>query len=333
MGLIRRTITKFQDPDHQASNRIKKGIRTLFQFGILTFLGVQLFEIGLVNVLTSLPVHPLFYLLFLVNYFSIPAFELWIYRKKWDLTISTLLPAFLRKKVLNMDVVGYSGEVYLYMWVKKQLKTDAKEALLYIKDNNILSSVASTFVTFVLLFVYIQLGSINPADYLGTISFWNKIFIVVGIAVVTLLIYRFRKLILSITIRESLTLFSLHAFRIVFINVVQILQWGVAEPEITLAVWFTFSAVQNLAARIPFLPSTDALFATIALNMTGLVEAPQDVIAGLLTANLLLMRGMNLLVFLFIKPKGDLSTGEEVSVEMMDDLHLEPNEGLDVQTK
>ena len=301
--MIKKQITRFQDPENQIANRIKKGIRTLFQVGILTFLGFQLVDIGIENVISSLPIHPLFYLLFLVNYFSLPAFELWIYRRKWDLPISSLLPAFLRKKVLNMDVVGYSGEVYLYMWVKKQLKTDQKEPLLYIKDNNILSSVASTFVTVVLLFVYVQLGSINPADYLGTISFWNKIFIATGIVIAALLIYRFRNLILSLTIRESLALFSLHAFRIVLINVVQILQWGVAEPEISLAVWFTFSAVQNLAARIPFLPSTDALFATIALSMTGLVEVPQDVIAGLLTANLLLMRGMNMLVFLLIKPK------------------------------
>lgn len=309
MEIIKKQIARFQDPDNQTANRIKKGFRTLFQVGILTFLGFQLVEIGIENVISSLPIHPLFYLLFLVNYLSLPAFELWIYRRKWDLPISALLPAFLRKKVLNMDVVGYSGEVYLYMWVKKQLKTDQKEPLLYIKDNNILSSVASTFVTIILLFVYVQLGSINPADYLGTISFWNKIFIVTGITIAALLIYRFRNLILSLTIRESLTLFSLHAFRIVFINVVQILQWGVAEPEISLAVWFTFSAVQNLAARIPFLPSTDALFATIALSMTGLIEVPQDVIAGLLTANLLLMRGMNILVFLLIKPKqGELET-------------------------
>lgn len=320
MGISANIMGIFRNPDHPKANRLKKIIRTLFQIIILSFLGYQLYGIGIDNVLSSLPVTPLFYLLFLVNYFSLPMFELFIYKKKWDLPASAMFPVFLRKKVLNMDVVGYSGEVYLYMWVKKLLnpgqepghenqntqqnqtrKNEKKDPFLYIKDNNILSSVASTFVTVVLLFVYIQLGSINPADYIGTISFWNKIFIATGLVVASLLGYRFRTLIISLSWRESLILFLTHAFRIVFINIIQILQWGVAEPEIALAVWFTFSAVQNLAARIPFLPSTDALFATIALNMTGLVDVPQEVIAGLLTANLILMRGANLFTFLMVK--------------------------------
>lgn len=336
MGKLARLPDVFRNPEHPVGKRLKKILRTAFQVVILSFLGYQLYGIGIDNVLSSLPISPLFYLLFLVNYFSLPVFELFIYKKKWSFPARLIFPVFLRKKVLNMDVVGYSGEVYLYMWVKKLLNNghpsptpdvneernlgpysddlsrftpsayepnvgNAKDPFLYIKDNNILSSIASTFVTVVLLFVYIQLGSINPADYIGTISLWNKVFMASVLLLATLLIYRFRSLILSLSVRESLGIFSIHAFRIVFINSIQILQWGVAEPEITLAVWFTFSAVQNLAARIPFLPSTDALFATIALNMTGLVEVPQDMIAGLLTANLILMRGANLLTFLLVK--------------------------------
>lgn len=126
-------------------------------------------------------------------------------------------------------------------------------------------------------------------------------FLLLCVLLASFLIYRFRKRIISLSWQESLGLFSIHAFRILFINVVQIVQWGVAEPEISLAVWFTFSAVQNLAARIPFLPSTDALFATIALKMTGLVDVPMEAIAGLLTANLILMRGANMLTFLLVK--------------------------------
>lgn len=151
MGKFTKLTKPFQDPEHPVANRIKKYIRTAFQVGILSFLGYQLYEIGIANVLSSLPVTPLFYLLFLVNYFSLPLFELFIYRKRWDLPARMIFPVFLRKKVLNMDVVGYSGEVYLYVWMKKKLQEGLKDPFLLIKDNNILSSVASTFITLVLL--------------------------------------------------------------------------------------------------------------------------------------------------------------------------------------
>lgn len=283
---------------------IKKSLRLLIQFTIVGYLIYQLYEIGLTDILESLPTIPSFYLLYFVIYFSLPLAEVFIYKIKWPIRFKDSFPIFIQKKVLNTDVVGYSGEFFLYMWAKKYLKHPAKDVLLFIKDNNVLSSLASGIVTVFLLIYFISNGYINLTDYTRSIDGWSWILISIGVVVAAVLIYRFRKAILSLNRYDSLKIFSLHASRIIFINVIQIWQWHVARPDIAIPVWFTFSAVQILASRIPFLPSTDTLFVSVALEMSGVVSLPKEALVGILTANLILKRILNVVSYLISKYVG-----------------------------
>ena len=65
------------------------------------------------------------------------------------------------KKVLNTDVIGYSGEVFLYVWAKDKLIKDKSDLIIFIKDNNIISSLSSWFISTTLLFLFFVYGYIN----------------------------------------------------------------------------------------------------------------------------------------------------------------------------
>lgn len=278
-------------------NILKKTLRYALQAAIIGYLVYQLFSIGLEDVLRSLPSNPLFYLLYFVIYFSLPVAEVLIYRIKWPVTFTNSFAVFIQKKVLNTDVIGYSGELYLYHWAKNKLDRTTRDALNFIKDNNILSSVASTLITILLLIFFVTQGYISINQYIGDITLTNWILIGTILVAAAFVIYRFRKSIISMNRADSVKIFSLHAFRIIFINFLQILQWKIGRPEIALSVWFTFSAVQILSSRIPFLPTTDALFVNVALEMATMVDVPKEALVGILTANLILKRVMNVLSY------------------------------------
>lgn len=279
--------------NEQLKDRLAKIGRISIQVTIIGYLVYQLYEIGLPTLIKSLPTNPLFYLLYVLIYFSLPLSEIFIYKLKWEISWRQGFPIFIQKKVLNTDVVGYSGELYLYHWAKKNLGIPAKEAIKYIKDNNVLSSMASTLISLILFYYFITQGYIDISSFFAQVDATLWIGIILGGFIISFLIYHFRHYIIHINRKDAIKVFFLHAFRVVFINVLQILQWEVARPEVTLAVWFSLSAVQIISSRIPFLPSTDALFVTVALEVSGLVEVPKELLAGILTANLVLKRVLN----------------------------------------
>ena len=281
----------------RAKENTKKVFRYAIQAGIIGYLAYQLYDIGWEKLVNSLPAEPLFYLLYGLIYFSLPIAEIFIYKLKWPLKWKAALPIFIQKKVLNTDVVGYSGELYLYHWAKNNLPLQPKDIAKYIKDNNVLSSIASTFITIVLLYYFVTQGYINIYDYLNEIDSLTGVAIVIGILILGGLVYRFSKFIFSLGWKDSLKVFGLHSSRIILINVLQILQWEVAKPEISMAVWFTLAVILIVSTRVPFLPSTDVLFVTVALQVSGMLDVPNDLLAGILTANLVMKRILNIVTY------------------------------------
>jgi len=70
-------------------------------------------------------------------------------------------------------------------------------------------------------------------------------------------------------------------------------------PEIILSVWFTYSAVQIIVSRIPFIPSLDALFVNIILELSDLLMISQDLVVGMLTVNIVFNRLLNLGIYIY----------------------------------
>lgn len=278
---------------------LKKGVRYLLQAGIIGYLAYKLYDIGLAKVIDSLPLNPLFYLLFFLIYFSLPVSEIFIYGIKWNFRDFRAFLVFVQKKVLNTDVLGYSGEFYLFYWAKDKLKIPAVEAMKFIKDNNILSSISSTFISVVLLIFFLNQGYINPEEYIPHIE--NRltyVWIAIGIIVVGVLIYQFRNYILSISLREAATISGIYTGRLILTNLIQIIQYKIAEPNVPWAVWFSLMAVQIMSTRIPFLPSRDVLYVSVAIEMSVALNVPETQLVGVLTANLMLKKLIGAISFL-----------------------------------
>ena len=279
------------------TERVKKWSRILLQVGIFGFLIYQLATIGLKEIIKSLPTNPFFYVLYFVIYFSLPIAEIFIYKIKWPLTWKTAFPIFIQKKVLNTDVVGYSGEFFLFHWARNTLGVNGKEAAKFIKDNNILSSIASTLITIVLLYYFVIQGYVSINDYMPEFNFGLILGIVIAVILLGGLAYYFRKHIISTNKKESMKIFGFHSSRILFINILQIIQYTIARPDIPIEVWFTMVAVQILVSRVPFLPSTDALYVSIAVQMAGPLNVPSQVLGSITGINLLMKRLLNVITF------------------------------------
>ena len=203
----------------------KRYFKSVFQLLIVGYLVYQISQIGLKNFLVSIPLNPLFYIIYIIIYISLPTIEYIIYAKKWNFLGKNLISTLFKKKVLNTDIVGYSGEVYLFIWAKENINKNKSSIIFFIKDNNILSALASGVISITLLIYFILNGYINFDNLLLNIE--KNIFllaITLTIIFILILIY-YKKYFLNIKILEGISIFLLHSFRILIINILQIIQW------------------------------------------------------------------------------------------------------------
>lgn len=259
--------------------------RRVFLAAMIVWLLYQLTEIGWQNVWNSLPVDPLFYVLLLVLYLALPISQIFIYGLLWKFPKLKGFLVFLLMKVYNQNVVGYSGEVYLYFWARKNVDKKEIDVLKDIKDNNILSSISSTIIAVGLLSAFILTDQIKLFKWLPTPNSW---YVTAGIIVFIILgfvLYKFRHFIISMPFKTAGSIFAIHSARLLIIQFVQILQWHIELPHIPLHIWFTFVAIQLIMSRIPFLPNQDLLFFGTSIKLTGVMHIPKAEIAGLLLAN------------------------------------------------
>jgi hypothetical protein len=281
--------------------RVLNGLRRTATLGIAGYLVYRLWGIGWTDVWASVPVTPWFYLLFVGLYFTLPVFQTLIFHIVWGRPLSVLFPPMLKKRVYNKDVMSYSGEVYLYLWGSAQLPEWSEMDLLHsIKDNAILSSVASTSVSLGLLGFFLLEGILVLPDAIGRHEFAYAVggLLVGGIAVYAAV--KFRRVVLQLSGRLIGILLGLHVGRLLLVQGLQLLQWEVVIPEIDLSVWCTFLAVQIIVKGIPLVPSRDLLFATAGIEVAGAMAISQAAVAGLFVVQSVLDKGVNLLAFVTV---------------------------------
>ncbi|WP_103029246.1 hypothetical protein [Salinibacter altiplanensis] len=283
--------------DTRVGSLALKAVRWMFIAGILAFLGTQLTSIGWGKVWRSLPQTPWFYVLWAAIYLQLPGVEALIYRALWNLPLRHGLPVLLRKRVLNTDVVGYSGDVYLYAWAQQVARVPQDRVLGAVKDNAIASSLGSTLASILMLAGFLFTGQIALVDLVDN---QDPIYAVGGLAlvvVVVVLLVAFRRTVFSLSLREVLGLFGTHVGRMTGVFVLQILQWWVVFPEAPFQVWATMLVVMTVTTRIPLMPAKDLAAMGAILGITNLLSAPEAIIAGLLIARSALDRITNFVVF------------------------------------
>lgn len=263
---------------------------------ILLWLGYNLYEVGWQAVWNHLPTHPLFYLLFLLMYISAPVADIMIYRYTWRFDIWKNLFAFVKKRVLNTDVVGYSGELYFFTWARRHIGLDDLRIGEIIRDYNILSALASNSraVVFLLIFSYWAWDPI--VELVGVV---DPVYVVLGGVVVLILApiaVRFRKYIFVTSFQTAKVVFSIYFLRLAINTILQIVMWAVVITGVPLVTWIIYSAVSILVSRIP-ISNKKLVFAGVGAELSQGVGIPKEAMLGLLLTVAALEKVLNFILY------------------------------------
>lgn len=274
-------------------------LKYLVQFAIVAVLLWQIYTIGLANILRELPRVPLFYVIFLMLYFALPLTEFFTYRQSFPIRFCPSQLIFLKKRIYNTTVIGYLGEVQLFSWLQKEVGAGKKRAFEVVRDNNTLSTAASTTIVLLLLSGFVLTGQIAIFDALQ-IQIRPPVLLAISVGVfglMVLLVRRFRRYLFSMNRREGWTIFLLHTGRMLMLTILQMLQWYVVMPDVALSSWFTLLSVQLILSRIPFLPNKDLVFLAAGVGLGGVINIEPAAIAGILLAHQVLDKAASVLIF------------------------------------
>jgi hypothetical protein len=271
--------------------RVARGLMMAMVFGLLFW---QLHAIGWREIGARLPTHPGFYLLFAVIYLQVSFGELLAYRLCWSFDVRASVPVFLKKRILNREILGYSGEVYFFSWARRVVPLPARRIAETIRDQNIVSSIASSAVAVGLLVFYMTHGKLAVSIWLrGQLAALNMLYglgVAVALLLVAALAYRYRRYLFSMSLKVAGMVLALHVTRLMLGQGIQIFQWELGAPEGTLGAWFTLSTASILANRIPILPSRDLLFVSAGVALASTMQVESAAISGMLLVNAVLAK-------------------------------------------
>ena len=283
--------------ESKRGRRVLQGARVVFMLGIFAYLVYELRDVSWSEIGAALPTNPLFYLIFLLLYFLLPVAECFIYRITWTFEAWKSLPAFIKKRIYNNDVLGYSGEFYFYTWARKNVGLSDREILKTIRDQNVVSSAASTMIALVLVAVFLYIGQINITEWIGP---QETSYLVGGAVVVVLLLViavPLRRYLFSMAAKTALLIFAIHLARLIVRQALQIGMWSVAMPEVLLPVWFTFAAASIIVSRIPLIPNRDLIFLGLGVSLAGVVGISEAGVFAMLGAITVTGKVINLMFF------------------------------------
>lgn len=235
---------------------------------MIGFLIHQSAKIGWTQFAAVLPRDPRYYLLMVAMYLTLPLTETLIFRRLWALPWSSLW-LFLRKRVLNEAVFGYSGEAYVYLWARRQTGLAAR-AMAAVKDVSITSALAANCFTVAVVAVLVLFGDrLLAAGFFSPTQLRSVIW---GAALLTLpafIILLFSKRIMSLPRAVNLRIFAVHVARLLLSNALLIAAWHFALPDIAWSVWLMLIALRLVISRVPFAPNTDLLFSSVGVGLAG----------------------------------------------------------------
>ncbi len=277
---LRRHWTAFAAWRH--SRLVLRTTQALLALGILGLLAYSLKGVAWSTLRTELPVNPLFYLLFAMFYVWLPLSEMVAYRVIWPLHAWKSLPIFIKKRIYNREIFQYSGEVFFFTWARRQVDRPSLDIARDIRDQNIVSSAASTLVALVLVVAFLSLSRTSLTAWIGP----RGMPLLIAGTVVTLGLVavgiRFRRHIFAMAPGTALVIFGVHAARFALEQAVQIAMWAVAIPEVPLRVWCSYAALSLVISRLPLVTNRDLLFASIGITLAAGMAVPVEQVAALM---------------------------------------------------
>lgn len=289
---------KFSEIRSKTPSWVAKTVRRTLILVVSAMIFWQVWNIGWDEVLENLPSTPWFYVLAAILYLMLPVTELLIYTSLWNVKKRILFPIFLIKRVYNEEILGYSGELYLF--TKMRNLTSISELILMrdVRDTNIISAIVSNGVAMVLVFVLIFFGFIPVGKlleeanwlYVGTGVFSLIVIVAVGI--------QFRRHIFSLPFKTAFHIFWTYLIRFIFQHALVVVQWAIVMPETPIYVWLIYISTKIVLNRIPFLPAIDLVFVMIGIQLSGSLDVDDAALAGMFLVSSALSRVANLIIYL-----------------------------------
>jgi hypothetical protein len=266
--------------------------RTAFILGVVAWLAYRLSLIGWLEVWTSRPRTPWFYVTWLGLYLQLPVVEALIFRAVWKLPPRHSLVPLLHKRTLNQDVVSGLGEASFFMWARRRLTLSDGQIAGTLKDNLIALSMAS-WTSIVLLVLFAGRMLLTTLFVEG-----DPLYVMAGVVLTTLVValaVRFRRTLFTLEPRTLLTLFAAHLGRFVLlVYVLQVLQWWVVVPEAPFSLWAAMLVVATVVTRMPFIPAKDLVGIGAILGLMTLPAQYEANIAAMLLMRTVLDKTCNL---------------------------------------
>lgn len=287
-------------------------VRRLVMVTITLLIVYQLWDIGWMEVLNNLPVHPMFYILMIFIYITLPTAELLLYRRVWPLSRRYLFKTFLVKRVYNEEVIGYSGELFLFARIRGKIDRSDREIMRDIRDNNIISAITSNFVAIALVGVLIFFEIIPVSSLLPEV---NWLYIGTGVfivAVVTVLAIQFRKHLFAMSLPMTLRNAAIYFSRFVLHHALLVAQWTFVLPDTPVYVWMIYISLVIVLNRVPLLPAKDLVFLWAGIELSRTLDVATAGVAGMLIVSSALVRVSNLIMYLIFSrsvPPGGSENG------------------------
>ncbi len=253
--------------------------------GVIAYLFFRLRAVGWADVFASLPQSPWFYLFFALRFLALPISEIAIYEMIWEVPLARHFPAFIRKRVYNFAVMGYSGEAFLTLWARRTLPLSATTILVGVKDNNLLSALASNMTTVVIIATVSASGVLGASLVAlppGAAMLFAATFTVALLLSAAVILFRSR--LISLPETKIRALVGVHALRVAIILTLHAAMYASALPGASIFAWLMFIALQLVLSRLPFIPNQDLVYLGAALSLSSIVGASEAAVAGMLIA-------------------------------------------------
>ena len=279
---------------------VQKALKVV-QYGLLAciiaYLLYKLTQLGWAEVIGSLPESPWFYLFFVLRFLALPISEMAIYEIVWSQPLVRHFFVFIRKRVYNFAVMGYSGEAFLTLWARRRLALPHKKILIGVKDNNLLSAFTSNAATVILIVVLATTGGLQAGINAFPGARWLFALAFLSAATLSVLVMIFRDRLMALPKGVMPRLIGVHGGRQALIILLHAAMYAAALPGAPIMAWITFIAMQLVLSRVPFLPNQDIVYLGAALSLAPIVGAPEAMVAGMLVAEAGLSQIFNIAMF------------------------------------
>jgi hypothetical protein len=281
--------------DAAERERAKRLAGWLLLAATIALAATQLRAIGWRPLVAAHPTAPGFYVLAVLGYLLLPVADTQIYRGLWGIGFWRWLCVFMRKRIYNSLLIGYSGEVYLLLQARGWVDREGARLAHDIKDVNVLSAMVSSVASAGLL-LYVLCHASSNRLFSPALKLWVVATLVIAASMPLLLAFRTR--LMTLPRGAALAILAVHAVRFVGGQLVFLAQCVLVMPQVGWSRLASLLAVQVLVGRIPMVPNRDLLFIGMAVALSGQLALPRTALASLLVVNGALQLAMHLAVLI-----------------------------------